>query len=580
MYAKLCIVLLLAVGLSQAEIKYLPDGGLLQFMMQSRDLSLGNPECFVYYVPVLNDIVNQYQKDYELCLENAEAARQGIDDKTADNRTEIDNSASNACSALQECSAEKSALTYFECYVNAGSENAKSMYTISANSAELLAQVQEDYRLIQVNEFACTNKSERAYVENTAAAYADLDDCLKGIKPVPTASPDSTTGAPTAAPTDSSSTALPEESSSSAAPEPTSNPTTEPESSSSALPEESSSSAAPEPTSNPTTEPESSSSALPEESSSSAAPEPTSNPTTEPESSSSALPEESSSSAAPEPTSNPTTEVESSSSALPEESTSSAAPEREKMPEEDLRVASNADIKSIIDNLKNWMKRHAKPSQLQSSLDQYLLKSRNFDVDALSADVTSQCFTLYLPMLNEVAATFSTSYQACISTANAETTNLTAEATKQQAVYQQDVSTLCSAFTACDSDNDTATFFNCYASAAEGDVSVIYDIATNAASSANSLSASLKAIQDTEYQCTNTTESNYVRDTAATYDLLDECLKNGVPTAAPTSTNAAPLSSTTTTTLDVDSTSTVAKAVAVTTAAAPVVVASTIAAST
>ncbi|EDW77195.2 uncharacterized protein Dwil_GK22063 [Drosophila willistoni] len=224
----------------------------------------------------------------------------------------------------------------------------------------------------------------------------------------------------------------------------------------------------------------------------------------------------------------------------------------------------------------------AKPSQLQSSLDQYLLKGRNFDVEAVSADVTSQCFTLYLPMLNEVAATFSTSYQACISTANAETTNLTAEATKQQTVYQQEVSTLCSAFTACDSDNDTATFFNCYASAAEGDVSVIYDIATNAASSANSLSASLKAIQDTEYQCTNTTESNYVRDTAATYDLLDECLKNGVPTvstAAPTTTNAAPLSSTSTT-LVVDSSSTASKVVAVTTAAAPVVVASTVAAST
>lgn len=65
---------------------------------------------------------------------------------------------------------------------------------------------------------------------------------------------------------------------------------------------------------------------------------------------------------------------------------------------------------------------------------------------------------------------------------------------------------------------------------------MIYDIATNAANTANSLSQAIKATQDTEYQCTNTTESNYVRDTAATYDLLDECLKNGVPT---TSTAAA-----------------------------------------
>ncbi|XP_016985957.1 flocculation protein FLO11 [Drosophila rhopaloa] len=177
---------------------------------------------------------------------------------------------------------------------------------------------------------------------------------------------------------------------------------------------------------------------------------------------------------------------------------------------------------------------NAKPNvqlQIQSALDQYLVHARDLDA-TVSADVTTQCFNLYLPMLNEVAATFSSSYQGCISTANAETANLTAQADKQQKIYQSDVSSLCSAFTACNSDNDTTTFFNCYASAAESDVSVIYDIATNAASSATTLSMGIQAIQATEYQCTNTTESNYVRDTAATYDLLDSCLKYGVPTTS------------------------------------------------
>ncbi|XP_016946433.2 uncharacterized protein LOC108022102 [Drosophila biarmipes] len=185
---------------------------------------------------------------------------------------------------------------------------------------------------------------------------------------------------------------------------------------------------------------------------------------------------------------------------------------------------------------------NAKPNvqlQLQSALDQYLVHARDLDA-TVSADVTTQCFNLYLPMLNEVAATFSTSYKACISTANAETANLTAQADQQQKIYQSEVTSLCSAFTACNNDSDTTSFFNCYASAAESDVSVIYDIATNAASSASSLSTGIQAIQDTEYQCTNTTESDYVRDTAATYDLLDSCLKYGVPTtstAAPSSTS-------------------------------------------
>lgn len=85
----------------------------------------------------------------------------------------------------------------------------------------------------------------------------------------------------------------------------------------------------------------------------------------------------------------------------------------------------------------------------------------------VSADVTSQCFALYLPMLNEVAATFSSSYQACITSYNAELANLTTQAQKDQELYQQDVNGLCSAFSSCDNStgNDSTTFFNCYAKA-------------------------------------------------------------------------------------------------------------------
>ncbi|EDW08967.1 uncharacterized protein LOC6579135 [Drosophila mojavensis] len=182
-------------------------------------------------------------------------------------------------------------------------------------------------------------------------------------------------------------------------------------------------------------------------------------------------------------------------------------------------------------------------TQLQGALDKYLVQANNLDM--VSADVTSQCFALYLPMLNEVAASFSSSYQACITTYNNELANLTAQAQKDQVVYQQDVAGLCSAFTSCNNStrNDSTAFFSCYANAAQADVSIIYDIATNAASTANTLAESIKANQDLEYQCTNTTESNYVRDTAATYDLLDSCLKNGLPTTstaapAPTTTQS------------------------------------------
>lgn len=104
-------------------------------------------------------------------------------------------------------------------------------------------------------------------------------------------------------------------------------------------------------------------------------------------------------------------------------------------------------------------------TQLQGALDKYLVQANNLDM--VSADVTSQCFALYLPMLNEVAASFSSSYQACITTYNNELANLTAQAQKDQVVYQQDVAGLCSAFTSCNNStrNDSTAFFSCYANA-------------------------------------------------------------------------------------------------------------------
>jgi len=123
MYSKV-FVLLLALGLSQAVPQiHMPDVGLMQFMIKSRDLSQDNPtrslSCFDYYLPKLNQIAEQYKEDYKGCLDAADKAKLAIDDTTEANRTEIDNSASNACKLLTECSAETSSIPYFECYTNA-----------------------------------------------------------------------------------------------------------------------------------------------------------------------------------------------------------------------------------------------------------------------------------------------------------------------------------------------------------------------------------------------------------------------------------------------------------------------------
>ncbi|XP_034479275.1 protein TsetseEP isoform X6 [Drosophila innubila] len=197
MYSKVC-VLLLAIGLSQAVPQiHLPDVGLMNFMIQSRDISQDNPtrslSCFDYYLPLLSEVAETYKTDYAKCLDVAEASRQQINDNTEDDRTQINQSATDACKLLETCSKEENSIPYFDCYTNAGSQNTKTMFEISANSAELLAQVRELYRNIDVDQYMCTNKSERAYVENTSNVYEELNLCVSGKAPVPKPTPEPTT---------------------------------------------------------------------------------------------------------------------------------------------------------------------------------------------------------------------------------------------------------------------------------------------------------------------------------------------------------------------------------------------------
>ncbi|EDW08971.1 uncharacterized protein Dmoj_GI19278 [Drosophila mojavensis] len=200
MFSRVC-VLLLAIGLSQAvRLPLLPESPMIKLMMRTSEASQNNPQrslsCFNEYLPLFNQANENFQAAYAKCLSDADASRAGIDESTKDERAQIDGSATSACNALDTCSQITDSVKYFTCYSESGGENSKTMYEISADAAEWLAKVQEEYRLIDVNEYACTNKTQRDNVEESAAIYANFDRCLLGLEPLTTAPPAESTSEP------------------------------------------------------------------------------------------------------------------------------------------------------------------------------------------------------------------------------------------------------------------------------------------------------------------------------------------------------------------------------------------------
>ncbi|XP_011203382.2 uncharacterized protein LOC105226253 [Bactrocera dorsalis] len=210
-----------AFGASTNNLLRSTEINLLQLMVDTRANQRANPEqslaCFDYYLKVFDDLNEEYRQGFAACLDTAEDDRSKVDAATQPERDAIEASAKSSCEALNVCAQHVGSIEYFSCFSSTGKDNTESMYEISADAGETLANVRESYRLIENAEHRCTNASEREYVENTYKANLELQSCLRGESAVPTVTPTPGETESTAAPTESTpgeteSTAAPTES--------------------------------------------------------------------------------------------------------------------------------------------------------------------------------------------------------------------------------------------------------------------------------------------------------------------------------------------------------------------------------
>lgn len=114
--------LLLSIGSCLSAVPVRPkinvDHTLIDFMLQPFDISGNaalNQYCFNRYLVLLKDIVNQYELDYNGCIDTFNSQLQTIDIKYMKPLENITEYAELSCQALQKCGGEKY-VEAFECY--------------------------------------------------------------------------------------------------------------------------------------------------------------------------------------------------------------------------------------------------------------------------------------------------------------------------------------------------------------------------------------------------------------------------------------------------------------------------------
>lgn len=116
--------LLLSIGTSLAIKPLRPkisvDQSLANFMLQPRGLSgsaAQNQYCFGRYLPILKEIADQYETDYNACVSDYEQDLYGINKLYSIPLENITERAQQACQALEKCNFEGDNYgDNFDCY--------------------------------------------------------------------------------------------------------------------------------------------------------------------------------------------------------------------------------------------------------------------------------------------------------------------------------------------------------------------------------------------------------------------------------------------------------------------------------
>ncbi|XP_013115794.2 uncharacterized protein LOC106093288 [Stomoxys calcitrans] len=168
----------------------LPERSILNFMASSSRALQGNPtrslECFDYYIPIIDETAQQYQWDLGNCTEAFENAQQAAFQASSEQRNQLAKTVNDSCEILIECENAATAEDVYQCYINQGPTEAKTLYTVSIDATSQYATLEEKIRQAQSEEDMCNTKARISYEKDSTQAYGELNSCILNDTPIPT----------------------------------------------------------------------------------------------------------------------------------------------------------------------------------------------------------------------------------------------------------------------------------------------------------------------------------------------------------------------------------------------------------
>uniref|UniRef100_A0A1I8NF70 Protein TsetseEP domain-containing protein n=1 Tax=Musca domestica TaxID=7370 RepID=A0A1I8NF70_MUSDO len=159
-----------------------------------------------------------------------------------------------------------------------------------------------------------------------------------------------------------------------------------------------------------------------------------------------------------------------------------------------------------------------------------------------------QCFSVYLPQINEATNKYEAAYTQCLDTASNATKAVEDEVAGDRATVTQQAGGICALYQACSQKESSLDFFECYNESAGSAVTTSYDIQTLSKNRWQYVNSRYQVIAYQQQNCTDTCADAYVKETTALYAALDACLAGGGFVTPSTTSAPAPETTTESTT--------------------------------
>ncbi|KAM8707142.1 hypothetical protein ACLKA7_011269 [Drosophila subpalustris] len=188
-------VLIIGTALAlPVEVQMQADRTLMDFMMMSTSRA-SDPAlqayCFGRYMPILNQINDEFEKEYTGCQDVYDATVKLIDSDFTEQRQNATAISKESCQSLQLCDGIDSYIKSFECFASTGAEQSDILKTMSGNAKASAAKIQERYFSVGNTRDQCFIDAQNVYSAKSTDAYNEMFACLDGniVTPEPTNPP-------------------------------------------------------------------------------------------------------------------------------------------------------------------------------------------------------------------------------------------------------------------------------------------------------------------------------------------------------------------------------------------------------